>query len=354
MQSLYIFRCGEEHMAGNENVTYMLRCSDGTLYTGWTNNMEKRLKAHNAGKGGKYTRVRIPVELVYQEGFESRQEAMSREAQIKQLTRRQKEALIAGKFGQRREQDQMYHVLLADDEEWEMTEIKNLIEHSGLPLQVAGKAENGIAALKAVEEMGPDILIADVKMPGLDGLELAEKIKERNLPVKIILLSGHAEYEYARSAVRHGVQDYLFKPVGQEGLNQVLEKIIQEKRDDGRKKEAAPERAPEGVLKQVLDEIGRAYMEDLTLSGLAEKYNISASRLSVRMKEKLGMPFSKYLTAMRVEKAKELLEDDRLSVEQIAELVGYRDYFYFTKVFKKASGVSPSGYRKGLAQEDGE
>ncbi len=82
-------------MAGKQNVTYMLRCSDGTLYTGWTNNIEKRLQAHNAGKGGKYTRVRTPVELVYLEEYETRQEAMSREVQIKQLTRKEKEKLIA-------------------------------------------------------------------------------------------------------------------------------------------------------------------------------------------------------------------------------------------------------------------
>ena len=82
-------------MAENQNVTYILRCSDQTLYTGWTNNIEKRLKAHNKGKGGKYTRTRIPVKLVYLEAHETKQEAMSREAQIKRLTRTQKEVLIA-------------------------------------------------------------------------------------------------------------------------------------------------------------------------------------------------------------------------------------------------------------------
>ena len=82
-------------MAETQNVTYILRCSDQTLYTGWTNNIEKRLKAHNKGKGGKYTRTRIPVKLVYLEAHETKQEAMSREAQIKRLTRTQKEVLIA-------------------------------------------------------------------------------------------------------------------------------------------------------------------------------------------------------------------------------------------------------------------
>lgn len=80
----------------SENFTYILRCADGTYYTGWTNNLEKRLAAHNAGVASKYTRSRRPVELVYHECFETKEEAMSREWRIKQLTRTQKEALING------------------------------------------------------------------------------------------------------------------------------------------------------------------------------------------------------------------------------------------------------------------
>ena len=83
-------------MKEKDNVTYILQCSDGTLYTGWTNNLEKRLEQHNAGKGAKYTRGRGPVKLLYQEAHETKQEAMQREAWIKKLTRKEKEALIHG------------------------------------------------------------------------------------------------------------------------------------------------------------------------------------------------------------------------------------------------------------------
>ena len=79
------------------NLVYILRCGDGTLYTGWTNDLEKRLKTHAAGKGGKYTRSRLPVELVYTERFESAHEARSREWHIKRLTREQKLRLIGEK-----------------------------------------------------------------------------------------------------------------------------------------------------------------------------------------------------------------------------------------------------------------
>ena len=76
------------------NYTYILKCSDGTYYTGWTNDLERRVRTHNAGKGGKYTRCRLPVELVYHESFRTKEEAMSREFAIKQLSRQEKEKLI--------------------------------------------------------------------------------------------------------------------------------------------------------------------------------------------------------------------------------------------------------------------
>lgn len=79
------------------NYTYILRCGDGSFYTGWTNDLDKRIKAHREGRGGKYTRTHAPVELVYFESFDTKNEAMSREWHIKQLTRGQKLALIEGK-----------------------------------------------------------------------------------------------------------------------------------------------------------------------------------------------------------------------------------------------------------------
>lgn len=93
-------------MKEKQNFTYILQCSDGTLYTGWTNNLDKRLREHNEGQGAKYTRGRRPVKLVYTEAYDTKREAMQREWQIKKLTRKEKEALIQGDK----------HFLLHDDE----------------------------------------------------------------------------------------------------------------------------------------------------------------------------------------------------------------------------------------------
>ena len=78
--------------------TYIVECSDGSYYCGWTNDLEKRLEAHNTGKGAKYTKARLPVKLVYQEKYATKEEAMSREWHIKKLTRSQKESLIKEKI----------------------------------------------------------------------------------------------------------------------------------------------------------------------------------------------------------------------------------------------------------------
>lgn len=80
------------------NYVYILRCRDNSLYTGWTNNLERRIKAHSSGKGAKYTKARLPIELVYFEEFEDKIEAMKREYAIKQLKRKEKLILINNKI----------------------------------------------------------------------------------------------------------------------------------------------------------------------------------------------------------------------------------------------------------------
>lgn len=257
----------------------------------------------------------------------------------------------------------MYDIVLADDETWELIGLKKLIARSQLPLRVVGEAENGIVVLQELEEKRPQILITDIRMPGLSGVQLLQQVQEKGLDVDVIILSGYAEFSYAQAALRYGAKDYLLKPVEPERLQEALGKIIrrweakggeaeggswegrdcQESKGEGRESEEII-----SVMQQIVMEIQESYQEEITLQGLAKKYHISESRLSVKLKEMQGMSFTKYLTSKRIQKAKELLADERLSVEQVAEMVGYKDYYYFTKVFKKSTGISPSKYRKHL------
>jgi len=147
--------------------------------------------------------------------------------------------------------------------------------------------------------------------------------------------------------VQHHAYDYLLKPIKAEELDRVLKNILAER---GEFAEIQEEVTPlsDRMIDQVIEEIRNHYMEDIQLTTLASKYAVSTGRLSTMIKEQLQMNFSDYVAQLRIQRAKELLTDDTMSIQEIAEIVGYNDYFYFTKVFKKVQGISPSKYRKSL------
>lgn len=241
----------------------------------------------------------------------------------------------------------MYSVYIADDEMWVIVGLKKRIEKTGLPFQVVGEANNGVMALEEIEKKKPDILFTDIRMPGYNGLELLELLRKKELDTKVVLISGYAEFEYAQSAIRNGAYDYLLKPIDQDKLQTVLERILG---DGSTESGNVQELVAPSTIRKIMDEIKEHYIENITLTGLAEKYSISVSYLSELLKEYLQLSFSEYISSKRIQKAKELLADDSLSIEQIAEQTGYNDYFYFTKVFKKNTGISPSKYRKNLLE----
>ena len=239
----------------------------------------------------------------------------------------------------------MYRVFLADDEAWERKAMKKIIQEMELPLLVDGEAEDGIEAWNRLREKNPDILLADIRMPGLTGLELVQQMRGEGMDTKVIFISGYAEFDYARKALKMGASDYLLKPVEEEDLKEILEELILEL--DGTKAYGEVENVSFGI-EEILLEIQKDCCEDITLKGLAEKYYISDSRLSVLLKERLGMSFPNYLASIRIKKAQGLMKDERLSLEAIAKMVGFKDYFYFSKVFKKTAGISPGRFRKKI------
>lgn len=130
----------------------------------------------------------------------------------------------------------MYRVFLADDEMWILFGLKKLIEKSGLPFQVIGEATNGVTTLEELETKKPDVLFSDIRMPGLDGLALLEKMQEKGLKTEVVFVSGYAEFEYARRALQMDAFDYLLKPVEQEALDDILARLMKKldgERDGG-------------------------------------------------------------------------------------------------------------------------
>jgi len=240
----------------------------------------------------------------------------------------------------------MYKIFIVDDEMWIVIALRKQIEKSGLPFEVVGEANNGVTALDAIMEKKPDVLFADIRMPGYNGLELMKLLKEKGISIKVVFISGYPDFEYTQSAIRLGAFDYLLKPVEQDKLNEMLERLLEA--CDAQETGEREEEVNLSTMQRILQEVRQNYTENITLTDLSHKYGISISYLSALLKEELQMSFSEYIAARRIQKAKELLADERLSIDAIAGQVGYGDYFYFIKVFKKYTGISPSKYRKNL------
>ncbi len=121
----------------------------------------------------------------------------------------------------------MFKVLIVDDEVFIISLIQNLVDWESYGMKVVGTADNGITALQEVDRLKPDIVIVDVRMPGYDGITFMQKVREIDMRIKFIVISGHKKFEYAKSAMKYNVEDYLIKPISKEELESILGKLRQ-------------------------------------------------------------------------------------------------------------------------------
>lgn len=240
----------------------------------------------------------------------------------------------------------MLNVYIADDEVWITLGLKKLLERIDVDSFVVGTANNGLMAKEEIAMFKPDVIFTDIRMPGLSGLELLQAIPEVSPDSKVVIITGFAEFSYAKEAVQHHAFDYLLKPIKEEDLQRVMTAILKERGEAEDEEIKAP--VNDKMIDSVVADIRDHYMEDISLTSLAAKYNVSMGSLSKMIKDHLQLNFSDYIASLRIQRAKELLSDETLSIQEIAEIVGYNDYFYFTKVFKKIEGISPSKYRKEI------
>lgn len=250
--------------------------------------------------------------------------------------------------------DRKFKYIVVEDEDLIRGNTIKKIEKSGLSLEFAGEADNGETALQMVEKIRPDIVLTDIMMPVMDGLELAEQIQFLYPRMKTIIVSGYSDFELAKKAIHFGVADYLLKPIDVEELGQVLIKTIRslEEQDVRRKMEnleieKGNELSNEQIVDMIEEYIDKNYDGEITLGIIAERFGFTSDYLSkVYKKYKKESPV-KYLVRLRIEKAKELLaEYPNLEVRKIGEIVGYPDPYYFSRMFKQQTGTYPTEYRK--------
>lgn len=252
----------------------------------------------------------------------------------------------------------MYRAFMCDDEMWILLSLKNLIDWQEEGFILCGEATDGIKALERIRNLKPDLIFSDIKMPGMDGIELVKKVRNEGIQAEVIIISGYSDFQYARAAMQYGCTDYLLKPIDEEELLECVRRVrarLDEKnpeKENG-KMEGVPSFPEEGYRSdtRILKEMQRYMQENyktVTQQQLADQFHMSISAVSLLFKRKAGKSYSDYLLEIRINKAEELLRLTNDSVEDIAEQVGYNDYFYFLKIFKKATGISPTVFRKNL------
>ena len=241
----------------------------------------------------------------------------------------------------------MIKVLVIDDEEKTRGLIKLLINKE-LGINMICEATNGEEGIAVIKQKYPDIVITDIKMPIVDGLELTQKALAYNPDLIIIMISAYEEFEYAQRAIKLGVSDYLLKPIRKSELNEALEKAIMRVKERRLKYGISEkESASRPVIQQVLEYV-REHLsdQDLSLSTVAAHFFLNSSYLSRLFKREVGEPFIEYLTKARIERAIWYLENTDKKAYEIAELVGVVDATYFSKCFKKNRGMSIHDYKK--------
>ena len=235
----------------------------------------------------------------------------------------------------------MITIVIVEDEYRTREGIGKLIEKLDLGFTVVGMAENGYDGLKMIQATEPDLVITDIQMPKMDGLEMIEKAREIGFEGPYVMLSSYGTIEYAQRAIRLGVKDYLLKPITISAIRELLTKIKEEMNGETQEEDYS---AYSGVVEEMIKVIQVDYGKHLSLDNFADKYKFSVQYLSNLFSRETGMTFSNYVKKVRMEKAKELIRTTDYKIYEIACLVGYPDQKYFSKVFREYCDVNPKQY----------
>ncbi len=262
----------------------------------------------------------------------------------------------------------MYKVYIADDSILVRKELVLTTPWEKLNCNVVGEAGNGETALEEILTLQPNIVITDIRMPKRDGLELIKELKARGFHGEFVVISAYSEFEYALSAIKLEVNDYILKPIADQELMETIKKIIdriQERRNSdiinnkfkdtleiedikANLLEYYADKNLSIYLRNAIEYIQLHYMEDLTIKDVANKLFISESYLTKLFKQEINITFIEYLTQVRIRKSIELMKESNSPIYIISEQVGYKDYRYFSRVFKKMIGLSPKKYQNKI------
>lgn len=254
------------------------------------------------------------------------------------------------------------NVLIAEDELPTRRGILSSLQQCSQGAWQIHAAVNGLEALEYARKQHVDLLITDIRMPGLNGIDLLKQLKSEQRDTVSILLTGYAEFEYARSAMQLGAVNYILKPVDHDGLVQAVQDAmaIVKKRLRREEQEPLPESEEEAFIPKVRNASIRSALEyiqaelsrpSLSIKDVAESIHLNPSYTSSLFKEETHQTFSEFVNRLRLIRAKGLLLQTDKKIYEIAEEVGFSSSKYFVQVFRDVESMTPNHYRNDLRDD---
>lgn len=257
----------------------------------------------------------------------------------------------------------MIKVLVVEDEEFIRKGLVGTFNWIKCNCVVIGEGENGGDGLKKIQDLKPDLVITDIKMPKMNGIEMIKKAKE-STDFETFFLTSYDDFSYAKEAIDLRVQEYILKPIDEDELGNALKKFgafYEEKKLVNKFKASARENGHvkliniddyknnciyDRYIKKIINYIISDYNKKISIEDIAYELNISSSYLSRKFKEQTSNTFHEFLNKYRIQKSIELLKREDYKVYEISDKVGFCDYKHFSAVFKKYMDYSPSEYVK--------
>ncbi|KWX86302.1 AraC family transcriptional regulator [Paenibacillus riograndensis] len=244
----------------------------------------------------------------------------------------------------------MHKLFLVEDETLIRSGLKHLVEEVIGGFKVVGEAENGRLALEALKSVKPDVLITDIRMNEMNGLEMIRRIRDQYPDLYILILSGYADFEYAKQAIKYGISDYLLKPVDRTELAQALGEFKRKHGSGGDISASTGEGGTDNrgrqLIRKVKELVAQRLDQEISLQYMAEQVHLNHQYLSVLFKAETGQNFTDYVSQCRMNRAKQLLKETNLKIYEVAKLSGYLSSKHFMAVFKEYTGRTPSQFRE--------